>query len=261
MAQRFHWDLALACLFVVLILDLQARWNDRLTCPKPTYFWLLGFYANTFVSRVALIVSTSLSSLKATLACITMQLILVLPLNVVWTVFGFIWQLGNMSEAPECKPPTKVPWLMYYWLGTSVCIDLFLIFSLYYLVAFYRARRRIEALLVDINEIMMNRYFNELTEMLQGSNDSEENGLTEIEMSRIETFRYSPSAYPELFIQQNVCAVCTEAFKKDELLFKLPICGHIYHQSCIKHWLVSKPVCPLCRGDVRSNLYSATEEP
>ena len=26
-------------------------------------------------------------------------------------------------------------------------------------------------------------------------------------------------------------------------------CGHVYHKSCIRHWIVQKRVCPQCKGD------------
>ena len=26
-------------------------------------------------------------------------------------------------------------------------------------------------------------------------------------------------------------------------------CGHVYHKSCIRHWIVQKRICPQCKGD------------
>ena len=41
------------------------------------------------------------------------------------------------------------------------------------------------------------------------------------------------------------CAICTEAFVKDESVRKL-LCGHIYHQACVDRWLVEfSATCPV----------------
>ena len=31
---------------------------------------------------------------------------------------------------------------------------------------------------------------------------------------------------------------------------RLPGCGHIFHKSCLREWLVQQQTCPTCRGDI-----------
>jgi hypothetical protein len=47
------------------------------------------------------------------------------------------------------------------------------------------------------------------------------------------------------------CSICIEEFKQEDVVTKLP-CKHIFHTTCIKHWLCSEKVtCPSCRKDTR----------
>jgi E3 ubiquitin-protein ligase synoviolin len=31
---------------------------------------------------------------------------------------------------------------------------------------------------------------------------------------------------------------------------RLPGCGHVFHKSCLREWLVQQQTCPTCRGDI-----------
>lgn len=45
------------------------------------------------------------------------------------------------------------------------------------------------------------------------------------------------------------CSICIEPFK-DEDSVRILTCGHVYHESCVKVWLVSCSAdCPTCRCD------------
>lgn len=47
------------------------------------------------------------------------------------------------------------------------------------------------------------------------------------------------------------CSICLCALESDEDVRLLPSCGHMYHASCIEHWLTaSKANCPLCGAEV-----------
>ncbi|KAJ6793618.1 putative E3 ubiquitin-protein ligase HIP1 [Iris pallida] len=43
------------------------------------------------------------------------------------------------------------------------------------------------------------------------------------------------------------CVICLEEYKDKEGLGRLN-CGHDFHASCIKKWLLIKSVCPICKG-------------
>lgn len=47
----------------------------------------------------------------------------------------------------------------------------------------------------------------------------------------------------------KVCIIC-----RDEMTLascrRLPGCGHVFHKSCLREWLVQQQTCPTCRGDI-----------
>mmetsp|Transcript_448 Transcript_448/g.708 ORF Transcript_448/g.708 Transcript_448/m.708 type:complete len:627 (+) Transcript_448:196-2076(+) len=51
-------------------------------------------------------------------------------------------------------------------------------------------------------------------------------------------------------LQDDACIIC-----RDEMTCQsakqLPTCGHIFHTSCLREWLVQQQTCPTCRGDIR----------
>ena len=51
-------------------------------------------------------------------------------------------------------------------------------------------------------------------------------------------------------LPDNVCSVCLEEFKEDDILKKLN-CEHIFHKDCLEPWLNNNNRnCPLCRTDI-----------
>ena len=51
-------------------------------------------------------------------------------------------------------------------------------------------------------------------------------------------------------LPDNICSVCLEEFKEDDILKKLN-CEHIFHKDCLEPWLNNNNRnCPLCRTDI-----------
>ncbi|KAK4726386.1 hypothetical protein R3W88_031303 [Solanum pinnatisectum] len=48
---------------------------------------------------------------------------------------------------------------------------------------------------------------------------------------------------------KEICAICQAEFEHEESIGTLG-CGHEYHTSCIKQWLLRKKDCPMCRASV-----------
>lgn len=45
------------------------------------------------------------------------------------------------------------------------------------------------------------------------------------------------------------CSICQDEYADQETLMELR-CGHIYHEECLKSWLSTNGVCPICRAAV-----------
>ena len=37
---------------------------------------------------------------------------------------------------------------------------------------------------------------------------------------------------------QQKCKICLSQFAEDDYLLKIPVCEHIFHEKCLKRWLV-----------------------
>ncbi|KAL7608453.1 hypothetical protein Lser_V15G12265 [Lactuca serriola] len=45
----------------------------------------------------------------------------------------------------------------------------------------------------------------------------------------------------------KICVVCQEEYEVGQTIGTVK-CGHVYHEKCIKKWLVQKNLCPICRS-------------
>lgn len=46
------------------------------------------------------------------------------------------------------------------------------------------------------------------------------------------------------------CTICQEEFAPGEKVCVLPRCKHMFHEDCLRDWIMSKGTCPLCRDRV-----------
>ncbi|KAL3820738.1 hypothetical protein ACJIZ3_006643 [Penstemon smallii] len=57
--------------------------------------------------------------------------------------------------------------------------------------------------------------------------------------------------------EEEMCSICLMEFQNEDLVNKLPKCGHLFHMECMEKWLDRcQFTCPLCRSlvlDVHSS--------
>ena len=53
--------------------------------------------------------------------------------------------------------------------------------------------------------------------------------------------------------ENKKCVICYEDFVNNDNAIFLP-CFHVFHSKCIKEWLKTKDICPLCKINVKNNL-------
>ncbi|XP_006654792.1 probable E3 ubiquitin-protein ligase ZFP1 [Oryza brachyantha] len=65
----------------------------------------------------------------------------------------------------------------------------------------------------------------------------------------LKTSSYVPntSCMPDQsYVENDACIICQEEYEAEELIGTLG-CGHKYHVTCIKEWLMVKNLCPICK--------------
>ncbi|TFK79766.1 hypothetical protein K466DRAFT_505043, partial [Polyporus arcularius HHB13444] len=43
------------------------------------------------------------------------------------------------------------------------------------------------------------------------------------------------------------CGACLSQFRKEERAALTPVCKHTFHEVCLRRWLRTARVCPICR--------------
>jgi E3 ubiquitin-protein ligase synoviolin len=61
--------------------------------------------------------------------------------------------------------------------------------------------------------------------------------------------RFASPNDEELDEAGRTCIICRDEMSV-ETSKKLPGCGHLFHKSCLREWLVQQQSCPTCRGDI-----------
>jgi E3 ubiquitin-protein ligase synoviolin len=64
--------------------------------------------------------------------------------------------------------------------------------------------------------------------------------------------RFEDATDPELEEMGRVCIICRDEMNTADCK-KLPGCGHLFHKSCLREWLVQQQTCPTCRADITAN--------
>ena len=52
------------------------------------------------------------------------------------------------------------------------------------------------------------------------------------------------------FLEEK-CSICTNNYELNDILRKVNICNHIFHQKCIDIWLNDNITCPICRRNIK----------
>lgn len=64
-----------------------------------------------------------------------------------------------------------------------------------------------------------------------------------------EDYIYTPCQIQIRPKQSNACPVCTEIFRAGDIIVRLPLCGHVFHEACAMAWLTKHNTCPYCRKE------------
>jgi Ring finger domain len=69
--------------------------------------------------------------------------------------------------------------------------------------------------------------------------------------------RFESVTEEELDDAGHDCIICRDDMTVNDCK-KLPGCGHVFHKSCLREWLVQQQSCPTCRGDITAMQAEAT---
>lgn len=254
------FDFLMFPVFGFLITDIILHWKDYKFCHSPIQLFLLIVYCLFLLHRTIHLIRLKRNlprSVKKGLGYFIYWA--VNPAFIYLTIQGTIWQNQNFEYSPRCVPQSRVPWLIWWWLILLALVDIMVIFiTVFRIIKWWKTRRYIrrirrlvnEILIMDeqmINQILLNNRGDEI-----GENFVDQIGLTEEEFEKIPKKVYTYSFLN--ILKSESCPICCEEVEQSEEILLLPVCNHFFHANCIKSWLIRKPLCPMCRANVRNNL-------
>ena len=83
----------------------------------------------------------------------------------------------------------------------------------------------------------------------QDAREDEPTGLSEQLIADLPQFRLDAAEAAAAQKAGDLCPVCYDAFREDELLSQLP-CSQKFHSACVGTWLGKATTCPACRAVV-----------
>ncbi|KAM3337843.1 E3 ubiquitin-protein ligase ATL23-like [Capsicum galapagoense] len=81
-----------------------------------------------------------------------------------------------------------------------------------------------------------------------------EKGLSSTQLDKL------PKVSGQELVMGNDCAVCLDEIEKEQVARLIPGCNHGFHLECADTWLAKRPVCPVCRSKLGTELFDPTNE-
>ncbi|KAL3320623.1 cytochrome c oxidase subunit 1 [Cichlidogyrus casuarinus] len=106
----------------------------------------------------------------------------------------------------------------------------------------YRNGRRARTFFTSPLDELLPQILMELAEL---EDDVSNFGLTESELSRIPTKKWTKAG------ESDKCMICLETYSGDSVLRELR-CQHDFHADCVDIWLKRNATCPLCRTQIKA---------
>jgi hypothetical protein len=118
----------------------------------------------------------------------------------------------------------------------------------------YKAMNRFSRWLAK-NQATSNRFQQMMTTLVRMANASEEMTGGEAVIVHLTEGQLAQAITEQVWTDgPNECAICNGEYNVGDTLGRLT-CGHHFHLSCIREWLLEKSVkCPMCNLDLREHL-------
>lgn len=152
------------------------------------------------------------------------------------------------SLSPEC--PAK--YFPLFWIILLFGFGLHFIEISFFILKIYWRAYQLRRTIMNMNQFAESgdyqRFNQTILELGEIYNDN--TGLLPADIERLEKRYYQPN------LQENgeSCVICLVEFNAEDKVITLPKCEHTFHSECVGVWLQKKPLCPMCRGNIRNSM-------
>jgi len=217
-------------------------------------------------------------------AVVTFTWLVGLPFFMLWTALGTNWLWHVVKETPECMPAATQLYFSGFWLLLCyVWLAIHIGVGVVALVLERRVRRAEGDLRAIEDDDTVQRWgqVSHLTGYQALSGEVAPNagaGLTPAEIKALPLEEFSadrvsnsiaapPHSSGEAPCSIGTtclgsatkcsecaeCPICITDLESGDVVRRLPVCGHVFHRSCIDLWLLRRADCPLCKRCVRGD--------
>ena len=242
-----------------LIFDTINNWNAYSECYAPIQLFLVMTYGAFYVTRIIMILLSAPDLPDRGVRFFTFFFHWILnPFLIYVSIQGIVWQIENMVESSGCVPVERLPFFIWLWLILVLLLTILISFISSLRLRNWIKMRLFRRRMAHFQELIQRGDYEALNQLLIGEGDINNRvGLLEADFNRIPIEEYSQSLTQMLSLSHlQECPICFEDYKNGDQVMVLPKCKHAFHPECIKGWLVRSPLCPMCRANVRTNLYS-----
>jgi len=258
-----HAVLLLSSLY--LLLDFLGQWRSFKGCPRPIHKWMAGSYLMVFFSRLVVMAAMRYGDTRAMRAFATLRekstwisrlaaswWIFLTPFLLIWSAMGTYWIWQVYKIAPRYLPgglhlATMMLWqvLSYAWafvyclIGAMSC------------AAHWRMRNAERDFSTLQDDDMVQRWgqFGEFQARATLGSQGKK-GLAANDIRALPGLMTLGSDVGDFHCEGEDCPICLNAFERNEVVRRLPACGHTFHRSCVDVWLFRSAECPLCKQKV-----------
>jgi len=242
-----------------LFLDVIIHWKAYSSCYAPIQLFhalgYVGFIVATIILRLLTDPGRSewlVKSLTFFWYWIFTSFMIYLPIQ------GLIWQIENMTKTKDCVPSNRLPGFTWVWLACMALWGFFMGLMAFAKIRNWIAMRSFRRRMFEYQGLIERGDYEALNQLLEADGDiNNRAGLLSVEIDRLTTQKYSQSEEMLSLSHSEQCPICFEDYKNGDEVMTLPKCKHAFHPICIKGWLVKSSLCPMCRANVRTNLYDA----
>jgi len=246
--------------FSLYILADLSDWTVYEKCSAPTQIFLVGSELTLFALTLVLILLRAPDITDSGVKCLTNFIYWILtPLCLYLPIQGAYWQIQNIRNSPNCRAVTSDSFGIWTWI-----LCLFVVGVIFGYISYLKLRNWVRIYLfrkrmMRLNHLVAEGDISALNALLLENGDiNDKVGLVQRDIDKLETKDFSQS-FAEMLTgsESHTCPICYEDYKTGDRVIKLPRCEHSFHPECVTGWLMKNPLCPMCRGNVRSGLYDA----
>ena len=227
--------------------------NELSVCKNPIKIWIVSSALCLCLFFVLYLLAASLNSVLLSQNHIryiaNFLLGGYLPFNMFWFMKGIAWiseDLDTNESETICIEEKNSIYLLLLIYHIVICYIFFSIIVGTYLAAssnispedLFRPFHHSITQEVDLQ-----------TNLLQSSQQIQPQYNIEL-IERLQNQEFSSKEHTRSFNEKTVCPVCWDGFMSKQLVLYLNPCRHVFHENCIKSWLLKNSTCPTCRRHI-----------